>query len=78
MWLRRADSLAPQAAGSLLLLLTARIELRQHQMARAERNHQRVDPVPWTTRELASWLDEDVPSLPVDISDIAHHHPLWA
>jgi 8-oxo-dGTP pyrophosphatase MutT (NUDIX family) len=78
MWLRRSDNLAPQAAGSLLLLLTARIELRQHQEARARRNHQHVDSVPWTTCELAQWLDDELPKVPVDISDIAHHYPLWA
>jgi 8-oxo-dGTP pyrophosphatase MutT (NUDIX family) len=77
LWLRRADNLAPQAAGSLLLLLTSRIELRQHQAARADRN-QRADSAPWTISELAQWLDEELPESPVNISDIIHHYPLWA
>src|SRR5215469_4589842 len=77
MWLRRADNLAPQAAGSLLLLLAARIELRQYQAARANRNDRRADSLPWTVRELAQWLDEELPKTSVDISDIAHHYPLW-
>lgn len=77
-WLRRSDKLAPQAAGSLLLLITARLELRQCQMARADRSHQRDDPAAWTTSELAQWLDEELPKAPVDVSDIVHHYPLWA
>jgi len=77
MWLRSADNLTPQAAGSLLLLLTARLELRQCQVARADRNHRKVDSMPWTIRELAQWLDAPVPDRHVDISDIIHHHPLW-
>jgi len=77
MWLRRADNLAPQAAGSLLLLLTARVELRQCQVARAKRNHQHVDPMPWAICDLAQWLEEELLQDPVDISGIVHHYPLW-
>jgi 8-oxo-dGTP pyrophosphatase MutT (NUDIX family) len=78
MWLRSSDKLAPQAAGSLLLLITARLELRQFQVARAARNHQSIDPIAWTICELAQWLDEELPKAPVDASDIVDHYPLWA
>jgi hypothetical protein len=78
MWLRSSDKLAPQAAGSLLLLITARLELRQFQVARADRNHQHIGPIAWAIRELAQWLDEELPKAPVDVSDIVHHYPLWA
>lgn len=77
-WLRTADSLAPQAAGSLLLLLTARVELRQYQATRMERYHQNSDSIPWATSDLAQWLDEELPMASIDISDIVRHYPLWA
>jgi len=77
LWLRSDSNLAPQAAGSLLLLLTARLELRQRQVATATRNHQRAGTLSWTTSELAQWLDEKLPKKRVDISDIVHCHPLW-
>jgi hypothetical protein len=77
MWLRSDGSLAPQAAGSLLLLLTARLELRQRQVARAKRSHQHLSPMSWTTCELAQWLDEELPENTVEISDVVRHHPLW-
>jgi len=47
-------------------------------VARADRNHPRVGPVPWTISELAQWLDEELPESPVNVADIAHHYPLWA
>ena len=78
MWLRSSDKLAPQAAGSLLLLITARLELRQRQVARADRNDQRAGPIAWTICDLAQWLDEELPKTSVDVSDIVHHYPLWA
>ena len=77
MWLRSTRDLAPQAAASLLLLLTSRLELRQSQVARANRSLSRSDSVPWTTRELAEWLDADLPKKPVDVPSIICHYPLW-
>jgi 8-oxo-dGTP pyrophosphatase MutT (NUDIX family) len=76
-WLRTENDLAPQAVGSLLLLLTARLELLQSQGARAERNHKHTDPMPWTTCDLTHWLDEELPESPVDISDITRLYPLF-
>ena len=73
MWLRNSQELAPQAAGSLLLLLTTRLELQQQQ---ATRKHRSSD-TPWTTSDLARWLDEPVADSSIDVADIVGLHPLW-
>lgn len=76
-WLRTTPELTPNGAGSLLLLLTARIELHQNQLARAARNNrERADPS-WTSADLAAWLDAPlvVTTPPLDI---VSYHPLWA
>jgi len=73
-WLRTAQDLAPQGAGSLLLLLTARLELRQQQ---ATRKHRSSDTMPWTTGDLARWLDEPAPGSSVNIADVIDFHPIW-
>jgi hypothetical protein len=74
IWLRSCNDLAPQGAGSLLLLLTARLELRQRQSARARAGSL---PPPWTTKELAKWLDEPLPSRGPDVRGLINHHPIW-
>jgi hypothetical protein len=74
MWLRTAQELAPQGAGALLLLLTARVELLQQQ---ATRKYRSFDTASWTTSDLSRWLDEPTPGSPVNIADIVGFHPLW-
>jgi 8-oxo-dGTP pyrophosphatase MutT (NUDIX family) len=73
MWLRTAPELAPQAVGSLLLLLVARLELQQQQAARKRSSK----TVPWTTGDLAQWLDLPTSSSSVDLTGIVALHPLW-
>jgi hypothetical protein len=73
-WLQTAQELAPQAAGSLLLLLVTRLELQQQQ---ATRKHQSLGTTPWTTGDLARWLDEPAPGSPADVADVVGFHPLW-
>ena len=73
MWLRTAPELAPQAVGSLLLLLAARLELQQQQAAR---KHRSSSTAPWTTTDLAYWLDQPAHGS-VDASDVVSFHPLW-
>ena len=77
MWLRNCEDLAPQGAGSLLLLLTARLELQQHQAARVHPRRTSAHPAPWTTSELAEWLEEPLPAgLPM-LHRVIGHHSLW-
>jgi 8-oxo-dGTP pyrophosphatase MutT (NUDIX family) len=59
-WLRACDELTPNAVGSLLLLIIARLELRQHQAVRTARNGMTAGPLPWTTSDLAKWLEEPI------------------
>lgn len=76
-WVRSSQDLAPQAAGSLLLLLAARLELLERQLARAAKNKSRTDPPRWTTRELGQWLDAPLTEKPTDVHDIVQRYPLW-
>jgi 8-oxo-dGTP pyrophosphatase MutT (NUDIX family) len=71
MWIRSCEELAPQGAGALLLLLTARLELQQRLAERA--GHQ----APWTTKELRSWLEEPLPARLVSVRRLVGYHPLW-
>jgi 8-oxo-dGTP pyrophosphatase MutT (NUDIX family) len=71
LWLRGCQDLAPQGAGSLLLLLTARLELQQLQAARTGRTP------PWTTTDLRQWLDQPLPARPPDVRTLISYHPLW-
>ena len=77
MWLRSSEDLAPQGAGSLLLLLTARLELRQRQAARVHAQRTSTHPEPWTTCELATWLEEPLPSRLPSLHGVIGHHSLW-
>src|SRR5690242_1868518 len=74
MWLRTTQELAPQGAGSLLLLLTTRLELQQQQ---ATRKHPPSRTTAWTTSDLTHWLDLPTPSSLVNVADIVSFHPLW-
>lgn len=76
-WVRSSLDLAPQAAGALLLLLTARLELLERQLQRAAARHPDAGPPQWTTRDLAKWLDEPVTDQPVKLHGIVRHYPLW-
>ncbi len=77
-WLRSSPELTPNAVGSLLLLLTARIELQQNQAARAARHNPRRATPPWTTTDLAAWLDAPLTIATPPPPDIVSYHPLWA
>jgi hypothetical protein len=35
-------------------------------------------PAPWTTNELAKWLDEPLPPQLPDVRSLVTHHPLWS
>jgi hypothetical protein len=76
-WVRNSKDLAPQAAGSLLLLLAARLELLERQLARAAKNDPRAEPPRWTTRELGQWLDVPFIEGMADVHDIVQRYPLW-
>jgi 8-oxo-dGTP pyrophosphatase MutT (NUDIX family) len=77
LWLRSSQELAPQAAGSLLLLLTARLELRQQQAIRAARTLGVASAPSWTTRDLAQWLEMSLPAHPASVADLVGYTSLW-
>ncbi len=76
-WLKISPELTPNAVGSLLLLLTARAELQQNQAARAARHNPRHASPPWTTADLAAWLDAPLAAT-TTTPDVVSYHPLWA
>jgi hypothetical protein len=76
-WLRTSPDITPNAAGALLLLLTARLELRQQQSARAARNQRPTVPPRWTTHDLAQWLEAPLPTAPPRVDGIISLHRLW-
>lgn len=59
-WLRSSPELTPIASGALLLLTVARQQLAQAQQEKA-RGAVRP-PLPWTTTDLATWLDSPAPA----------------
>jgi 8-oxo-dGTP pyrophosphatase MutT (NUDIX family) len=77
IWLRTCLDLTPGGVGSLLLLLTARLELQQQQASRAARNDRQGKGPSWTTSDLAEWLDMPLPDQPVKVADIVGSRRLW-
>lgn len=77
MWLRCSKELAPQGAGSLLLYLTARLELQQFQAARVDPLRNGPRNPSWTTNDLARWLDEPLPARLPELDRVINRHPLW-
>ncbi len=75
-WLRNSREITPNAAGSLLLLLTARMELRQNQAARAARNTGQHAALSWTTADLAGWLNTPLTAATLP-PDVVSYQPLW-
>lgn len=76
-WIRTNLNLTPGGAGSLLLLMVARLELRQQQSSRAKRNNREPKPIPWTTADLVKWLEEPLLDGLPDVADMVSSHPLW-
>jgi hypothetical protein len=76
-WLRNCQDLTPGGVGSILLLLIARLELRQQQAARSARNARPTSPPSWTTTDLSKWLDQPATGKQPDVADIVGSHPLW-
>jgi 8-oxo-dGTP pyrophosphatase MutT (NUDIX family) len=77
IWLRTSPEVTPSAAGSLLLLLTTRIELYQNQATRAARNGRQHAPPSWTTADLATWLSAPLTAAALPPPDTISYHPLW-
>jgi 8-oxo-dGTP pyrophosphatase MutT (NUDIX family) len=75
-WLRTSPELSANGAGSLLLLLTARIELLQNQARRADRNSRDHTSPSWTATDLAQWLKAPPTAAPLP-PGIVSRHPLW-
>lgn len=76
-WLRTSPELTPNGSGSLLLLLTTRLELRQQQAQRAARNRRSASPPGWTTRDLAAWLKAPPPDSAARVDDMVRTRSLW-
>lgn len=75
-WLRSSPELTPNASGSLLLLLTARVELQQNQASRAARSNRQQAQPSWTTADLVKWLDAPLTAA-TPPPGVVDYHPLW-
>jgi hypothetical protein len=76
-WIRTSPEITANAAGSLLLLLIARIELHEIQASRAARNSRKHPTPSWTTADLKAWLDVPLTATPTPPPDTVKYHPLW-
>jgi 8-oxo-dGTP pyrophosphatase MutT (NUDIX family) len=76
-WLRAGAELAPQAAGSLLLLTVAQLESRERQATGAVPARAARRPNQWTMSDLEEWLREPLPDGPVKPGRYVRFRPLW-
>lgn len=76
-WLRRSDALTPAGAGSLLLLITARLELQERQAASSWRDARGVYRNAWKSSDLAQWLEAPLPQRPTRPGKHVRYYPLW-
>jgi 8-oxo-dGTP pyrophosphatase MutT (NUDIX family) len=76
-WLRASAELAPQAAGSLLLLTVAQLELRERQATGAVPGRAARRPNQWTVSDLEAWLRAPLPDGPIKPGRYVRFRPLW-
>jgi hypothetical protein len=76
-WLRSSDELTPAGAGSLLLLITARLELQERQASRTSQGSRDISQHSWTSGDLAQWLTAPLPQTPPQPGKHVRHYPLW-
>lgn len=75
-WLRRTDELTPAGAGSLLLLITARLELKERQ-ASSQRDAHRIHRNAWNSCDLVEWLRAPLPRRTPRPGKHVRYHRLW-
>jgi hypothetical protein len=76
-WIRSSDEISPPGAGSLLLLVAARLELQENLAARTARNTGDPYRNPWSSDDLERWLSAPLPARPVRPGNYVSRHPLW-